>query len=367
MTNESNNNQDIIRAMADMENRFATTVANLNQEVANVVRNMSVRMAQMSERPAASARYMRMEDSAKLFDGKDKDYKFTAWLDELFGLAKEYGWGTEMTHNKAIRASKGAVQDKIKHVEFTEETTVAELKEKYLSKIVGDKDDLKPVQEMLRHYKQGVHEPLETYKDRVEKVMKQVLPDYMARPAEAFMVARVFVSGLRDEWLFKAVVPEKFKTIGAAYEFCVSRAKGTDSWKRKEDDQPHPSSRGQGPVEPMDIDAVKREIKCFNCGKMGHMKKDCRLAGKKENQARKEQRRERRNQGWRSAGSSGGSAGGSAGKKKPLSRKKFYRKSIQELTQQLEELNRRFNEEPSEDEDEQDVSDEGEIQDQDFQ
>ena len=230
-----------------MENRFATTVANLNLEVANAVQTMSVRIAQLGERPAA-AKYMRMEDSVKIFDGKNKDYKFTSWLDELFGLAKEYGWDTEMTHNKAIRASLGSVQDRIKCVEFSEETTVAQLKAKYLNKFVGDKDDLKPVQDMLKNYKQGVNEPLETYKCRVEKVMKQVLPDYKTSASEAFAVARVFVSGLRDEWLFKAVVPEKCKTIEAAYEFCVSRARVTDCWKRKSEDPPTSGFRMQQPV-----------------------------------------------------------------------------------------------------------------------
>ena len=126
MTSE-NNQGEVIRAMAEMENRFATTMANLNLEVANAVQNMSARIAQLGERPAG-AKYMRMEDNVKIFDGKDKEYKFTSWLDELFGLAKEYGWDSEMTHNKAIRASKGSVQDKIKCVEVTEETTIAQLK-----------------------------------------------------------------------------------------------------------------------------------------------------------------------------------------------------------------------------------------------
>ena len=103
MSSEENNQSDVIRAMADMENRFAATVANINQEVANAVQTMSARIAQLGERPARQGIYIRMENNVKIFDGKDKDYKFTSWLDELFGLAKEYGWDTEMTHNKAIR------------------------------------------------------------------------------------------------------------------------------------------------------------------------------------------------------------------------------------------------------------------------
>ena len=47
MSSEENNQSDVIRAMTDMENRFAATVANLNLEVANAVQNMSVRIAQL--------------------------------------------------------------------------------------------------------------------------------------------------------------------------------------------------------------------------------------------------------------------------------------------------------------------------------
>ena len=153
------------------------------------------------------------------------------------------------------------------------------------------------------------------------------------------------MSGLRDEWLFKAVVPEKCKTIEAAYEFCVSRARVTDCWKRKSEDPPTSGFRLQQPVEPMEVDEVKRGIKCFKCGRLGHMKKDCRVATKKEEKGTREQRNAGKRQVWKKTGS----AGGSAGAKETGRKKKFdYKRSIQELTQQLEEMNKRMNKRLSE-------------------
>ena len=346
---EVDGDNDILLAIGQLRDELSASVSGLNARIQQVETRGGQGAAGQPGRP----NYMRMEDGVRPFDAKDKDSKLTSWVNELFGMAMEYGWDTEMTHRKALRAVSGAIHDTLQSVKVRPEMTVLDLKRCYLQTFLGDKDDLKVVQRVYKSYSQEIDESVDSYRLRLERMFDRALPSHKTNEEMAFFVARTFVAGLRDELLFMAVAPEKFRTMEAAHEFCKERVKLGDSLRERPVKSEQAKALVAASGTPMEVDAVRdaAKVKCFNCGKMGHLKRNCRVPQKKE-ATKKDQFKK-----WRKP-SKAQSTGVQVRKKKP-----FFRKRIQELQQQMEEMEEQM--EAASDE-ERDSDEESPINDKDF-
>ena len=316
-TDESTMMEEQLAAVIAAVDGMKTQMAELQQHYANAPQVL----------PQQPNVVVMPQEKVKDFDGSNKKIKFTSWVDDLIDLAQEFGWTALSAHRRGCRAIEGPLKERLKKLQVTDETTLDQLRAKYLSLYVGDKNDFKPFQKAFFEYKQEEGESLDAYRQRIERVYQAILADYKTNPITAFFVMRAFCIGLRDRALFATAVPEELKTIDDAYNFCKTRVKVGDAVRsnyKDADPAPRAEVASDEPV-PMEIDALK-DVRCFNCGRPGHLRRNCRAPKK--------------------AGDKGKSWTGKGPKDKPgksREKKKFYKKKIQELQQEIDKYRKHAN------------------------
>ena len=318
----------------------ATMQQDNNNQVPQWAINMQARMEQLAQHvnglPGAAPQTTNivLPEPLKTFDGKDKDYRFTNWLDDWSDLATDFGWDVASAHRRACRALSGPIRDRVRNVVLDDTETLATLKQKYVQAYYGDQKDYRAFQQMIFNYQQEEEETLDAYKRRIERIYSTTLPGWKSCPKENFLVARMFCIGIRDQMLFASAVPEEFKTIDEAHTFCKSKARVGDALRAGFQ---HIKTPLQMDVKtealPMEIDTVGKGS-CYNCGRTGHMKRDCRAPKKRQQNKEQQQGNRQRNKEGQQRNKDGGRQGQRRGKA-------YYKKKLAELSEKYTDLENR--------------------------
>ena len=116
---------------------------------------------------------------------------------------------------------------------------------------------------MLCKAMQDKHETLQVYAERLYALAKDALTKVDKALVES-QLAGFFINGLYHDFLCMKVMRENSKTFQAEVKSPLAKPNWPKRFQLRSNDNDHPKTRTE---EPMEIDHIRPQIKCFLCCK----------------------------------------------------------------------------------------------------
>ena len=218
------------------------------------------------------------------FEKGDLDYD--GWLDHLRYISTVNNWTAEHTLMLLKTKCKKRAKTKVQDLDAFKEGETTALIDEVKSRFRGKKTSLLTYLETTA-LTMGEYESQEEWALRVKKTASR------AGTNEKMLTLGVFVQGQRNPTVRKRLYEmTEVNDLQTALEKALIIDQGVRATKQDAKNKQaffHEEERGDWPTtatkpwhlqqpEPMDVEALKRNSKCFACEKYGHFARDCRKA-----------------------------------------------------------------------------------------
>ena len=214
------------------------------------------------------------------FDGSDPK-KFRQWVKEISKYCTIVSADEDRKKRVTFGTSRGVVSSFIER--FLRENPSSAYKDliSELTKQFSDVTDAHSALQLLRKIKQGKHESLQAFHERLVDVAEQAFDKAnLATQAYQDQLVMCFTDGLHDNRVARYIIRQKPKDLKNALELAMNERNLLRQLdirgKNESHGAPYTDQGFREGEEPMEIGAVK-QIVCYRCNKPGHMKKDCRV------------------------------------------------------------------------------------------
>ena len=206
-----------------------------------------------------------------VFEGEPD--KFRDWIKSIEKYILLAGGDENQSKRLAYQTSRGAVSDYI-HRYMTENpgSTWEELKSE-LSVRFAEVSDPHHAFTMLRKARQLKHETVQVYAERLYTLAHDAFTKLDKAVVESQLVG-FFIDGLYHDYLRMKLMRENPKTFQLAVQSALTEQNLRKRFNLRTNEKEVPPQRNE---EPMEIDHIRPQKKCFLCKKMGHLAKHCRL------------------------------------------------------------------------------------------
>lgn len=205
------------------------------------------------------------------FDGSNPKL-FTQWIRDIEKYAKITNLDDKKKIMVAFQTSKGPVSGYVERFTVAQpDSTFDELKRE-LARRFAEISDAQHALSLLRQVKQKPGENIQVYAERLLILAENAYPG-PGNPAVERQLTEIFIDGLRDDHLKLKLMRDRPATLQGAIT-----AATTEQNLRKRVSMTHPkphfqTHNSQG-FESMEVDHLQQK-KCFKCHNFGHTARNC--------------------------------------------------------------------------------------------
>ena len=205
-----------------------------------------------------------------VFDGEPT--KFRDWIKSIEKYVLLSSGDDTLTKRLAFQTSRGAVCDYI-HTYITEnpDNTWEQLKAE-LNVRFAEISDPHHAFTMLHKARQTKHETVQVYAERLYTLAHDAFAKLDKTVVESQLVG-FFIDGLYHDYLHMKIMRENPKSFQNAVQSALAEQNLRKRFHLRTDEKESFHQRNE---EPMEIDHIRPQKRCFLCKRVGHMAKHCK-------------------------------------------------------------------------------------------